>query len=57
MRLPKLEEANGGRAKGSFPRDAQYYAQQHFPKRLASTNMGGDLWRIERTTQLENDDG
>jgi hypothetical protein len=19
--------------------------------------MGGDLWRIERTTQLENDDG
>jgi hypothetical protein len=37
--------------------NAQQDGQQHFRKRLAIINVGGDLGSIERTIHLENDDG
>jgi hypothetical protein len=45
------------RNESSHRRNAQQDGQQHFRKRLATINIGGDLWSIERTIDLENDDG
>jgi len=45
------------RSEFSHHRNAQQDGQQHIRKRTATINIGGDLWSIERTIHLENDDG